>query len=579
MRFLFTILLALAFSFMGRATVRNWTNTWNQTAYVAGDTVNLYGTFTNVTSQITNSGTAGNPITFLFQSGAGFVAPYFDKDSGGIDSNGKSYIVIDGGVNGFMRATNSGTGLGFRYGSAIKGNIDHAIIQNLCISNIYVRSSYTDNFLSFEGGNGLVLNGNDITVSNCTFNGMSSCITIQPNSAAVNTNYNVLNCTLLNCNHSVTFSLPESTVITNVTLSGNYFDHWDTWDGQGGNNNLHMDAVIFQDGASGGFNRTNAYYSNVRMFRNTFGTNYTANLDPITNYAGWTKMTPSASGYAGSAYTNSALGLYASHGATALIAQYLNGLQSEFRNSFCFNNIALTRSNVSWGNSPISWSGSNVWLVNNSAISVDGTNLTCGGAFAIGGTNAYCFNNIGFPGYGVSLSTTVTNDLTTPDFGTCANRERALTNYMIGVWSDYNIWPSVGGINDSSWYFQLTINGGPQGLGQPIYHGLAAWQTFNNNNCSFIGNPLFNTIHCDPNSLSGAVIYSSGYSPATNSIAVLTGTNLTSVANAFNVPQLLLDYAGSNRPASGGWDIGAFNSGAVQAPSGQFNFFLPFIIK
>ena len=563
MKHLFTISLVCLSALTGEATIRSWTNVWNQTSYFPGDTNLLYGTYTNVSNQITNSGTVGNPIVFLLQSNANFTAPYFDKDSGGIDPNNKSYIIIDGGINGYMRATNSGTGLGFRYGSGIIGKLDHSIIQNLCISNIYVRSSYTDNFLSFEGGNGINLLGNDITISNCTLTGMSGGITLQPNTATVNTNYNIFNCKLLNMNHCLTFSLPEDTVITNVYIAGNLFDHWDTWDGQGGNNNLHMDGLIFQDGASGGFIRTNAYYSNVCLYNNIIGSNYTANLDSITNIAGWSKVQPGASGYSiGTSYTNTQ-GLTASHGATAIIAQYLNGRASEFRNSFCFNNVALTLSNTIWGNAPISWAGSNVWMVNNTSVSINGTNVTCGGGMSIGGTNAYCFNNIGFPGYGVVISTVVTNDLLTPDKGTCVNRERALTNYMTGVWSDFNIWPDTDGANNFSWFFQLTINGGPKDLGQPIYYGLTLWQTFNNNNCSFIGSPIFPTTHCDPHSKEGAVLYGSFLVPTTNSIAALAGTNLTAVASTFGIPQLLTDYYGSNRPASGNWDIGAINSGAA----------------
>ena len=46
------------------------------------------------------SGASGNVITLKFETGAVLQAPYFGPNGGAIEVNGKSYIVIDGGVNG-----------------------------------------------------------------------------------------------------------------------------------------------------------------------------------------------------------------------------------------------------------------------------------------------------------------------------------------------------------------------------------------------------------------------------------------------------------------------------------------------
>jgi hypothetical protein len=51
------------------------------------------------------------------------------------------------------------------------------------------------------------------------------------------TNWGVLNCKLLNANHFLGYTLPAYTVISNIYVIGNLFDHADTYDGGGGGNN------------------------------------------------------------------------------------------------------------------------------------------------------------------------------------------------------------------------------------------------------------------------------------------------------------------------------------------------------
>ena len=506
----------------------NWNNINNAAAVLPGDTVHLVGRFTSVLT-LQGSGTAGNPITLYFEPGANFTAPCWHKDSGAIDPNNKSYIVIDGGVNGIIQNTACGTAFTNRASSAINGNLSHAIIQNLTVTNLYLRTSYTDFLLWFEGANCIRLSGNDLTVSNCALSDASALVTLQPGAGAVNTNYIVINNHLLKANHFCSFSVPEHTTVSNVVLSGNLFDHADVWDGGGGANNLHMDYIIFQDGASGGIIYTNAYFSGIFINGNTFGANYTANL---TGIAG------------------------AAHGQTAILAEYLNSDASEFRNAFVFNNLVLTHTNETWGNAPLTLSGSNVWLVNNTCIALEGNAVSCGGALGISGAYAYAYNNICFPGYGVNLTGITTNVVSGAN--SSANDRLILTSYLATIWSDYNIAPmDANGYSRFGYGVNHSIAGGTPFNGLSLTT-LTGWQTYYGNVWHW-PLPIWNTSHADPHSITTIPAFSPGtYIPVPNDTAARgRGTNLTTIANDFGVPALLTDMGGNPRPGAGPWTIGA----------------------
>jgi len=92
-----------------------------------GTTVHLCGTFTfsaGATALTFNgSGTSGNPITLLWESGAVLQAPYFSAATFGINGNGASYVVINGGTNGVIQNTANGTSQRCR-GRGIMGHRD-----------------------------------------------------------------------------------------------------------------------------------------------------------------------------------------------------------------------------------------------------------------------------------------------------------------------------------------------------------------------------------------------------------------------------------------------------------------------
>ena len=133
-----------------------------------GTTVHLCGTFTAPAGSsgyltFQASGTSGNPITLLFESGAVLTATYWSGPVISVGAN--NYVTINGGTNGIIQATANGTnmanhqdnGAGVDCGSV---NIcSDILVENLTIANLYVHacsesSSYT---ACTDGGGGNTL--------------------------------------------------------------------------------------------------------------------------------------------------------------------------------------------------------------------------------------------------------------------------------------------------------------------------------------------------------------------------------------------------------------------------------------
>jgi hypothetical protein len=144
-------------------TAGNWGSAAGQIG--PGTTVHLCGTITFPGGQtglkIQRSGTAGSPIIVKFESNAILTAPYFSTNDfnsdcnsacgGAIDTNGQSYLIIDGGTNGIIEATASGSALTYHLGGVgISVYSSNVIVRNLTIENIYVNNGST----KYPGDNG-----------------------------------------------------------------------------------------------------------------------------------------------------------------------------------------------------------------------------------------------------------------------------------------------------------------------------------------------------------------------------------------------------------------------------------------
>jgi hypothetical protein len=128
-----------------------------------GTTVHLCGTINGSAGgnglTFQGSGASGNPITLKFESGAVLQAPYWGGGGsslgGAIIMNGVSYVTVDGGTNGLVRATLNGTPGGACPGGTCSStahdgngimfrNCSNCALQNLEVGPIYKRTSTSD---------------------------------------------------------------------------------------------------------------------------------------------------------------------------------------------------------------------------------------------------------------------------------------------------------------------------------------------------------------------------------------------------------------------------------------------------
>ena len=189
----------LSFALSASAATVNWTNTagMNSTAYGPGDTINLWGTFTN-TFTITNSGTAGNPITFYFEPGAKFSAPTFSGNWINLDA--QSWITIDGGGHGVIELTDNGTSVAnggtHTYQNSVTAlygagaGVNNITLENLTIRNLYKRQTNTEAQVSTTAA--IYFIGSGLTYSNLFIDSAMSGIVqtgglvlVQPETAKV----------------------------------------------------------------------------------------------------------------------------------------------------------------------------------------------------------------------------------------------------------------------------------------------------------------------------------------------------------------------------------------------------------
>jgi hypothetical protein len=144
----------------------NWGSSGTQIG--AGTTVHLCGTFTGGTNATMftahGSGTSGNPITILFESGANLTSPAWSGTTGAINISGHSYLVVDGGTNGIIQNTDNGTNLGLHQSTskAIYAGDSNSPschpgcrVTNLTVANLYVHVAGSDCSINQSGINAI----------------------------------------------------------------------------------------------------------------------------------------------------------------------------------------------------------------------------------------------------------------------------------------------------------------------------------------------------------------------------------------------------------------------------------------
>ena len=219
----------------------------------AGDTVRLTGTFDSQLV-IRSSGSAGNPITIHFESGAKFSRATWP--TGAIKVNGRSHISI---LNGKIETTDNGTAFGNQVDSigidAFTGNGGTSLV----ISNMYITNMYTRTMRSATDGRryGTAItcaDWNGLWIMDCWLHEGDTMIGGGVSTSATATNINLLRNTIGRCNHGISFGTSGGSVnawIKGMTISSNRIDDLDVWDNH---NNLHLDGMIlFHEATGGGF--------------------------------------------------------------------------------------------------------------------------------------------------------------------------------------------------------------------------------------------------------------------------------------------------------------------------------------
>ena len=438
-----------------------------------GTTVHLCGTITGAAGAtgltFQGSGSSGHPITLLFENGAVMTSPQWGV---AITSTAKNYITIDGGSNGLIQNTQSGTLLSYHnatVGISIAGG-NSVEIRNLNISNMYVHTG-----TGSDGGSagGIAFQPgalNNLSIHNNTIHDAHSSIFIgytSLNGADIyrNTTYNqVWGIALLDDNVGST--------ATNVNVHDNDVHDFANWFDTGFN--FHFDGIFFAaTEASTSLTNSNIYNNYIHGAMNVNGTGYI----------------------------------------------YLTGSSGGLSGINIFNNVIVT--SVSGTGSPeanivLGFGPKNIRIVNNTLVSGEGIRIRDSG----------------------SSGNVIQNNI----FYSCWMAIEVYANNSVSV-SNLNVFNNLNGGASGHWF---------------AWYGtweadLPAWQSAS---------------RFDANSVTGSPSLDANYHPQTGSSAIRTGVNLTNLG----IAALNADKAGTPRPSTGNWDIGAYQNGSAAAgpaaPSG-----------
>jgi hypothetical protein len=228
-----------------------------------GDTAHLCGT---ITSQmvVQASGTAGNVITLLFESGAKISQPVCPGSSGCLALNNRSYITVDGGTNGVIENTANGTVRTNKLPSigVLATSCSNCEIKNLAINNIYVHTNdLTDNVIDYTTVNGIRISGSNFVVHHNTIHDTGWAI-YQPfgNDTNVEFHHN----TIYNSSHGITIGGYNGVTLSTVKIYNNHIYDYSNWDVT--SNAYHHDGIHM-------YGTLNAVATDVDIYNNLFDGN------------------------------------------------------------------------------------------------------------------------------------------------------------------------------------------------------------------------------------------------------------------------------------------------------------------
>lgn len=224
-----------------------------------GDTAHLCGTIT--TALVAKmSGTAGNVITILWETGAKISLPVCPFGVGCLNIASKAYLVIDGGSNGIIESNDNGTLLGSRSTSTLLfGEIcSNCEVKNLTARNSYVHTAdLTDVTLaSASGAVGIELSGDNVLIHDNIVSDNGYSIYYLPRSVNY-TNVQIYNNTCTNSDHCVTIGGYGTGTFSAFKIYNNTFSNYSNWDTTIGQ--YHHDGVHLFSSLGAAFNDFDIY--------------------------------------------------------------------------------------------------------------------------------------------------------------------------------------------------------------------------------------------------------------------------------------------------------------------------------
>jgi hypothetical protein len=493
----------------------NWGNA--QTQIGPGTTVHLCGTFTGTAGgtmlSFKGSGTSGQPIVLLGETGAIFTSPYWSGDTangGAINTGGQSYITINGGptcgwspasqtvtpCNMAIVNTQNGTGLAnaaASIGIEVGAGSRNVEIKNTDCHNIYTHTAggsddsanYTSQMCIFmaysgAGASNVTIDHNILHDAGWVINAGVDNITIGPGNEIYNADHDIASAPV----HGYIF--------------GNHFHDWANWNGFG----AHHDGFHCFAGTSAGASQ--ALY--------IYGNQFDGDPGPV--------------GLTGFVF------LEGQGSSTTCFAPGAQGV-------YLFNNVAILANN----------SGGNFWLLGNQS-----------GAMA----NAFVANNTVIGNQPTSTSSDGSFVFQDVNGSAVLNNANGGLSILLGQHSGVS-WSSTPDYN----FYENCISGGPcfAALGQST-NSFATWQHAGYDAHGGANLNSTNNFGLNPACTPGSV--GANCSPQSNSPLIASGKNLSSMCAGQPNPgigALCYDVTGSPRPTTGVWDAGAYQTGGGAPPA------------
>lgn len=213
-------------------TASNWQTSKTANKIGAGDTVHLCGIIsTPLTVQA--SGTSGNKITIKFEDDAKLSKPSWNGIA--LNTNSKQYLIIDGGTNGIIENTDTGT-LGFyNYQQNAQGiwalGCNYCEIKNLNIQNIYRRTSASDTTPSWSQSVCAWLSGTNLSFHDNICHDSAGGVIYSYNDG--DDNVRIYNNEFYNNGHNFTLSSGGDKHAGKIYYYNNYAHDYAAWDGSG----------------------------------------------------------------------------------------------------------------------------------------------------------------------------------------------------------------------------------------------------------------------------------------------------------------------------------------------------------